>query len=95
MMNKKTSSIAFRMICILFSTVLALMTLRCGVELTVQSERIDRLQQEEKTLLEENERLRVRLSCSIDLEELEKYAVQVLGMQPCQGGQVHVIHSVG
>ena len=63
--------------------------------MTVQSERIDRLQQEEKTLLEENERLRVRLSCSIDLEELEKYAVQVLGMQPCQGAQVHVIHSVG
>ena len=47
------------------------MTLRCGIALTAQGERIEVLEQQERALLEENVRLRVRTACAIDMEELD------------------------
>lgn len=90
--EQRTARLAFRIVCLLFSLALALLTLRSGIALTQQAERIALLQQEQQSLQEENERLRVRSSCAIGLEELEDYALRVLGMQACRSDQVYVIH---
>ena len=91
----RAARIAFRMVCLLFSIAFALLTLRCGIALTAQGERIEVLEQQERALLEENVRLRVRTACAIDMEELEEYVTRVLGMQPCQSDQIYVVHDMG
>ncbi len=47
-----------------------------------------RLQSEVNALEEENRVLFVKYENSIDLEGLEKYAVEQLGMQRCSPGQI-------
>lgn len=47
-----------------------------------------RLQSEVNALEEENRVLFVKYENSIDLESLEKYAVEQLGMQRCTPGQI-------
>lgn len=47
-----------------------------------------RLQSEVNALEEENRVLFVKYENSIDLESLEKYAVEQLGMQRCSPGQI-------
>ena len=49
------------------------------------------LQSEVDALEEENRMLFVKFENSIDLESLEKYAVEQLGMQRCSPGQIMYI----
>ena len=44
-----------------------------------------------KALEEENEGLRAEAACAVSLEELEDYALHVLGMQPCESRQIQII----
>ena len=67
------------------------MTLLTGIDLTAGSDRIRSLRAEEEKLEEENQRLRAEAACGMSLEELEEYAVRVLGMQHCESGQILVI----
>lgn len=90
-MRKRTVALAFRLICLLFSALLAIMTLLTGIDLTAGSDRIRSLRAEEEKLEEENQRLRAEAACGMSLEELEEYAVRVLGMQHCESGQILVI----
>ena len=81
----------FRLICLLFSAVLAVATLLTGIDLTAESDRITARRAELKALEEENEGLRVEAACAVSLEELEDYALHVLGMQPCESRQIQSI----
>ena len=90
-MRKRTAALAFRLICLLFSALLAIMTLLTGIDLTAGRDRIRSLRAEEEKLEEENQRLRAEAACGMSLEELEEYAVRVLGMQHCESGQILVI----
>lgn len=90
-MKKTTANLMFRLICLLFSAVLAVATLLTGIDLTAESDRITARRAELKALEEENEGLRVEAACAVSLEELEDYALHVLGMQPCESRQIQII----
>ncbi len=94
-MKKTTANLMFRMICLLFSAVLAVATLLTGIDLTAGSDRISESRKELAALEEENERLRAEAACAMSLEELEDYAVRVLGMQRCEPGQIVTIDIEG
>ena len=87
-MKRQTANLMFRLICLLFSAVLAVATLLTGIDLTAESDRITARRAELKALEEENEGLRAEAAC---LEELEDYALHVLGMQPCESRQIQII----
>ena len=90
-MKRQTANLMFRLICLLFSAVLAVATLLTGIDLTAESDRITARRAELKALEEENEGLRVEAACAVSLEELEDYALHVLGMQPCESRQIEII----
>lgn len=90
-MKKTTANLMFRLICLLFSAVLAVATLLTGIDLTAESDRITARRAELKALEEENEGLRAEAACAVSLEELEDYALHVLGMQPCESRQIQII----
>ena len=90
-MRKTTANLMFRLICLLFSAVLAVATLLTGIDLTAESDRITARCAELKALEEENEGLRAEAACAVSLEELEDYALHVLGMQPCESRQIQII----
>ncbi len=93
--RKSDAALAFRLICLLFSAVLAVATLLTGIDLTAAGDRISARQAELKALEEENESLRTQAACEISLEELEDYAVRVLGMQHCEASQIIMIQTEG
>ena len=90
-MRKTTANLMFRLICLLFSAVLAVATLLSGIDLTAESDRITARRAELRALEKENERLRAEAACAVSLEELEDYALHVLGMQPCESRQIEII----
>ena len=90
-MKRQTANLMFRLICLLFSAVLAVATLLTGIDMTAESDRITARRAELAALEEENERLRAEAACAVSLEELEDYALHVLGMQPCESRQIEVI----
>ena len=94
-MKRQTANLMFRLICLLFSAVLAVATLLTGIDLTAGSDRISESRKELAALEEENERLRAEAACAMSLEELEDYAVRVLGMQRCEPGQIVTIDIEG
>ena len=94
-MRKSTANLFFRLICLLFSAVLAVATLLTGIDLTAESDRISARRTELKALQEENETLRAESACALSLEELEDYALRVLGMQRCEPGQIVTIDIEG
>ena len=94
-MRKQTANVFFRLICLLFSALLAVLTLLGGIDLTARSDRITAKSAELAALREENARLRAEAACAVDLEELENYARQVLGMQRCEPGQIVRLEPVG
>ena len=89
--RKTTANIVFRLIVLLFSGVLAVTTLLSGIDLTAESDRISVCRRELQTLEKENEELRTAAACAVSLEELEDYARNELGMQPCEAGQIEVV----
>ena len=90
-MSKRTANLVFRLVCLLFSALLALLTILTGVDLTAESERLGAARTELRALEKENERLRAEAACALSLEELEDYALRELGMQHCESGQIIVI----
>ena len=90
-MKRQTANLMFRLICLLFSAVLAVATLLTGIDLTAESDHITARRAELKALEEENEGLRAEAACAVSLEELEDYALHVLGMQPCESRQIQII----
>ncbi len=90
-MKKQTANVVFRLICLLFSALLALLTILTGVDLTVESERLSQARTELRALEKEHERLRAEAACALSLEELEDYALRELGMQHCTSEQIILI----
>ena len=94
-MNKQTANIVFRLILLLFSGALAVSTLLTGIDLTAESDRIAACRSELRALEQENGELLAAAACAVSLEELEDYARNELGMQPCEAGQIKVIDLLG
>jgi len=82
---------AFVIICILFSGAMLVLCLVSSIELNRVNDLAAAYEREAEKLKNENEVLRAKVESSLSLQELEIYAVQVLGMQHCSPGQVFYI----
>ena len=94
-MRKRTANILFRLICLLFSALLAILTLLSGIDLTAESEQVAQKRQELRALQEENGMLTARAARGLSLAELEEYAIRELGMQHCEPDQIYRIRMEG
>lgn len=85
---KKLQECLFQAICLCFSAALLVLTLLCSIRLAAVSDQTLRMQREADRLRDENAILRSRYEQSVSLEEIERYASRVLGMQRCSAGQI-------
>ena len=91
-MNKSSSG-AFKLVCVLFSAAALVLSLLGSVRAAALSGEIEELEEALKLSKEENGRLLLDMESSIGLAELERYAVEVLGMQtPSAGQMIHIDH---
>jgi cell division protein FtsL len=92
---KKASALAFRVICLGFSALLLVMTLFTHIRLVRTQSRIGEL--EEAITRAENEQiqLQIKTASALDLSELERRAVQELGMRRPEPGQIVEIDYLG
>jgi len=85
---KELNETLFKAICLCFSACMLVLSLLTTIDAAAQREQQDRLQREIQTLSAENESLRSRVEAELSLEEIERYAREELGMQPCGPGQI-------
>lgn len=90
-MGKRTSELLFSTVAAVFSAVLLVLSLLCSVELASVNDRAAELEKETEKLKTENQILLTKCENSMSLEELESYAVNVLGMQRPVPGQIQYI----
>lgn len=84
----RMNGILFRAICIGFSLLLLVSALLGAIRLAALSEELNTLEKTLKTLKEENRVLHARVESSLSLEELERRAIEELGMQRLSPGQI-------
>ena len=84
----KRSENLFRAVCLCFSALLLVLSLLCGIRLAAVNDLAAGRKRETERLLAENARLRARCESSLSLEEIERYAVEELGMQRLSGEQM-------
>ena len=80
--------ILFRAICIGFSLVLLVSALLGAIRLAALNEELNALEKSLKALKEENRVLQAKVESSLSLEELERRAIEELGMQRLSPGQI-------
>ena len=73
---------AFAIIGVCFSALLLVLSLLTAVRLSAAGDRADALERACRQLQTENAALAARLESSLSLEEIERCAVEVYGMQP-------------
>ena len=88
----RMNGIYFRVICIGFSLVLLVSALLGSIRLAAVNEELNALEKSLQSLKEENRVLQARVESSLSLEELERRAVEELGMQRLSPGQILYIH---
>ncbi len=86
---KSTRELLFSVICISFSSLLLVLSLLGAVRLAALGDHASDLEAERKQLETENQRLLVAYEMLLNLEEIEKYGIEVLGLQHCSPGQIH------
>lgn len=84
----RMNGIMFRAICIGFSLILLVSALLGAIRLAALSEELNALEKSLKTLKEENRVLHAKVESSLSLEELERRAIEELGMQRLSPGQI-------
>ena len=85
---KELNETLFKAICLCFSACMLVLSLLTTIDAAAQREQQTRLRREIETLSAENESLRSRVEAELSLEEIERYAREELGMQPCGPGQI-------
>ena len=93
--EKTFAEIAFRVICITFSALLLVLTLFTHIRLVRTQSRIAALEKE--ITRAENERvvIEIQSASALSLAELERRAVQELGMRRPEPGQIIEIEYLG
>lgn len=84
----KTAALAFRVICLGFSALLLVMTLFTHIRLVRTQSRISELESEIARAENERVMLQVKTASALSLAELERRAVQELGMRRPEPGQI-------
>lgn len=88
---KKVSSAVFVGILFGFSAVMLVFSLFASIKLTALNDSAARLDKETAAIEEENRALSAQYGQCASIEEIEKYAVEVLGMQRCTAEQIEYI----
>lgn len=78
----------FRAVALSFSAAMLVLSLLTAALTAAVNDRAAALEREIAALRTENEILLTRCVSSVDLETLERYALQELGMQPCRSEQI-------
>lgn len=84
----KVRETAFSIVCVVFSAVLLVLCMLSSAQAAAVNDVAAQLSEQIEKLEEENRLLYVSYENSIDLERLEKYAVEQLGMQRCSPNQI-------
>lgn len=71
----------FKGVCLAFSALLLVLTLMGSVELARMSQNTMELEKTVKEAEEKNQTLRLRVETRLSLQEIERYALEELGMQ--------------
>lgn len=90
---KQVNEILFRAVCLCAAALLLVISLLCSIRVTAVNDRAARLERENAALEAEIAVLAARAESSLSLEELERYAVEKLGMQRLSPGQVILIET--
>lgn len=90
---KKVNESLFRAVVFCFSALMVILSLLANIRLAAASDRAAGLQKELEELKTENQILRAEYENSVSLEEIERYATQVLGLRRCAPGQVQYIET--
>lgn len=80
---KQLNETLFTAVTLCFSALLLVMTLLTGIKLAAVNDAAARLEQETARLRTQNGILEAEYENSLSLEEIERYAEEVLGMQRC------------
>ena len=91
---RRLSEIVFCTVCFGFAAVLLVLSLLGAVRLATLSDEDAGLEQELETLKDETQALRVTYESMLQLDEIERYAVEELGLQHCSPGQIVYIDPV-
>ena len=92
---KRVSALAFRVICLGFSALLLVMTLFTHIRLVRTQSRIAELEAAITRAENEQIQLQIKTASALDLSELERRAVQELGMRRPEPGQIVEIDYLG
>ena len=85
---KKVNESLFLAIEFCFSAVLLVITLLLSIRLTAEGDRLAELEAAVKNARTENEILTAQYENTVSLEDIEKYAIEILGMQRCDPSQI-------
>lgn len=89
---KQVNELLFRAVCLSAAAVMLVMSLLCSIRLAAVNDRAARLERENAALTREIDVLSARNESRLSLEELERRAVDELGLQRCTPGQIQVIN---
>ena len=84
----RMNGVLFRVVCIGFSFLLLVTALLGCIRLAALNEELTALEKSLKTLKEENRVLQAKVESSLSLAELERRAIEELGMQRLSPGQI-------
>ena len=85
---KKVNESLFYAIEFCFSALLLVITLLLSIRLTAEGDRLAELEAAVKNARTENEILTAQYENTVSLEDIEKYAIEILGMQRCDPSQI-------
>ena len=93
--EKKLAPSAFRVICLGFSALLLVLTLFTHIQLVRTQSRIGELEREIARAENEQIQLKIKTASALGMQELERRAVQELGMRRPEPGQIIEIEYLG
>ena len=94
-MRKQMARLLFYAISLSCSALFLILSLLCGIDTTAVNERAAGLEREISALKIENEILSAQYESRMSLEELERRAIEELGMQRCDPDQISYIELPG
>jgi len=88
---KKIYPVFFAAIVFPFAAIMLIFSLLCSIKLSAVNDSVRKLDEQCKVLILENERLTAEYESLAAIDKIERYAVDVLGMQHCEGSQIEYI----
>lgn len=89
---KKLSFSLFIAVVFIFSAFITVLSLLASIRLNALGDSAGRLSRMAEELEKENRQLAAQAEAVMSLEELERYAIEVLGMQHCKSEQIIYIN---